>query len=78
MLSLTTCTPLFPIFLIFVSTSCLRRIKDNKRNDLMSFVEIKGQYVDGMLQNNDNDNKGRGQSNLLMSFMFGGKRFWGP
>ncbi|KAL3781390.1 hypothetical protein ACHAW5_010286 [Stephanodiscus triporus] len=54
-------------------------IKENKRNDLMmSFVEIKGQYVDGMLQNHDNDNKGRGPSNLLMSFMFGGKRFWGP
>ncbi len=66
------------ISLIFVSTSCSNRSEDINRNDPISFFEIEGQFVDGMLQKNDDGTKGPGRSSLVKSLLFRGKRFWGP
>ena len=51
-----------------------------KMCDPNSLVIIKGLFYDGMFQPNDNDNEGYMGHKLLFqqSFMFGGKRLWGP
>ena len=41
------------------------------------FKEIKGNFVDGMLQNNDGA-EGQGGSNFLRSILFDDERLWGP
>jgi hypothetical protein len=66
------------ILLIFVFTFCSNRSEDINRNDPILFVKIEGQFVDGMLQENDNSTKGPGRSSLVKSWLFTGKCFWGP
>ncbi|KAL7537899.1 hypothetical protein ACHAWF_005938 [Thalassiosira exigua] len=51
-----------------------------RRQEVTSFNEIRGDFADGRLQNNDGIS-GKGGSNLLRSLMVGsciGERLWGP
>ena len=48
-----------------------------KKQESISFAEMRGEFVDGTLQNNDGA-EGEGGSNLRRSLLFGGERLWGP
>jgi len=56
----------------------ITKSQGNKSEEITdSFREIKGDFVNGILQNNDGV-EGQGGSNLLRSLIFDGERLWGP
>ena len=54
---------------------CVGKPPAKKKHGTALFNEAKGDFGDGVLQNNDGI-EGKGASNLLRS-MFGGERLWG-
>jgi len=56
---------------------CRGRSSAKKGQDAQSFIEIEGDFVNGILRNNDGV-EGQGGSNLLRSLMFDGERSWSP
>jgi hypothetical protein len=65
------------IYIISNDLIILYSLSSQKQKGKKFIREVEGEWINGVLQNNDGV-EGQGCSNLLRSLMFDGERLWGP